>query len=288
MSTLRSGHWRESVSGLLPRSQSPRNLKLMNPSSALATAIDNLYRVFRGYRPKQMAGCSCCTSDKEAARLVASDLRSLKAEELCRYSTKAMTTWGTVDDFKHFLPRLMEIVAREPMQWQIEIVLSKPAYAQWTQWPTRERQSLQAFFDSLWTKLLSEYPLHDYNRIGDYLCGIGQSVEDLSGYLEQWARDESLPAALHLADFITENCPSNYKKPPHLANAFWEARSAQAQQVWKWLLDDGRSAKIETAFFRYGEQDRENKLSVADAELAILRGWAPAAASTSAAPPPRS
>src|SRR4051794_20200880 len=77
---------------------------------ALHMSIEALYSVFSAYplRPHVM-GCPCCVSEKDNHDLHARPLREFTCEHLRRYAFKAMTTWGKVEDFKHFLPRIFEL-----------------------------------------------------------------------------------------------------------------------------------------------------------------------------------
>src|SRR5438270_7631594 len=84
---------------------------------ALAAAIQDLYRVFAAYPADPTMGyCDHCITAEEVARLFEVPLSDLTARALSRYTGKAMTTWGEMADFKHFLPRVLELAAAdEPM-----------------------------------------------------------------------------------------------------------------------------------------------------------------------------
>ena len=87
----------------------------MTPHSAstgLTEAIQELYRVFKPYQVRRHPeGCPCCVSDSDKRRLFSKPLSDLSPDDLGRFAWKALTTWGTVEDLKHFLPRLLELVA---------------------------------------------------------------------------------------------------------------------------------------------------------------------------------
>jgi hypothetical protein len=72
--------------------------------------IERLYQLFSRYKcPRQLEGCPCCTTAEEAQPLVRKPLRTIAAPELEHYASKALTTWGTLDDYKYFLPRILEL-----------------------------------------------------------------------------------------------------------------------------------------------------------------------------------
>ena len=66
-----------------------------------------------------------------------------------RYPFKAMSTFGTVDDYKHFLPRILELAFFDPAArtvpgFDVEVVGGKLSSAGWLLWEARERNAIQA------------------------------------------------------------------------------------------------------------------------------------------------
>src|SRR5215217_3970660 len=104
--------------------------------AALTEATERLYHTFAPYplRPV-IAACPHCVeagtiprADRDAMRRA--PLRALDAEHLRRYATSALTTWGDDVDFRHFLPRLLELAGAgafdDFVRW---VLLSKLTYA---------------------------------------------------------------------------------------------------------------------------------------------------------------
>jgi len=79
--------------------------------SELKKAIADLYSVFKDYRlDSHVEGCPCCVTKNDKQLIEAKVLTELSPDDLNRFAFKAMTTWGTVEDFKHFLPRQRELL----------------------------------------------------------------------------------------------------------------------------------------------------------------------------------
>ena len=80
----------------------------------LKDAIEGLYRVFERYplRPSTEPCLHCHEPDEERV-LHEHLLRELSAEDLSGYAGEALMVWGTEVDFKHFLPRIMEITVAQ-------------------------------------------------------------------------------------------------------------------------------------------------------------------------------
>src|SRR3954469_10678436 len=102
----------------------------------LESAITQIYSTFERYEIESLRGCPHCTSSREGDYLASRELEALTPDELERYARKAITTWGSVDDFKHFLPRILQISAHPHQHFwvDVEIVFGKLGYAQFETW----------------------------------------------------------------------------------------------------------------------------------------------------------
>ena len=159
---------------------------MVTEKQALSEAIESLYETFSDYPLAQkIEGCPCFVSDEDEISLHRKPLRRLTAEDLTRYATKALTTWGTVSDYKHFLPRLFELVPElEGITYEldIEVLFGKLRYGKWEIWPEGEQKAIRQYLMALWRFVLS-VPM-DAEIIDEYLDGIGQAEDDMSSYLE--------------------------------------------------------------------------------------------------------
>jgi hypothetical protein len=230
------------------------------PVKSLTDATEDLYRVFARYKlAPRVDGCSHCVSDTDELRLHSAPLRELRCEDLERFAFKAMTTWGSADDFRHFLPRLFELVAQaSDCRTDVEVVIGKLNYGEWHHWPTEEQAAVRSFLRAMWLDVLGRFP-HPLDA-DTCLCAIGQAEDDLSWYLAAWKIADSESAACHFAMFIDQNAPGRQITPHHpwkLRNAFWADRSSQARQVMDWALAAERGAELESAFFAFGSRDAE-------------------------------
>ena len=79
----------------------------------LQSAIERLYKVFSAHPcPVYTDPCLHCHTVEDDAKLRTRPLRQLSAGELNDYVSDALLVWGGVDDFKHFLPRILELYFR--------------------------------------------------------------------------------------------------------------------------------------------------------------------------------
>jgi hypothetical protein len=243
-------------------------------SPRLNDAIESLYSTFSHYGAADLACCDFPDDLPLNLHLRSTPLERLGPADLQRYAWKAMTTWGTVDNFKHFLPRLLELLARhgEVGHCDPEVLLGKLAYGHWHTWPAGERAAVEDYLHALWRHLRQTYP---YALSADaFLCGLGACVDDLGPWLTEWEADATLRSALHLADFVHENVDTVLRRKrllPHPANAFWSDYPAQARQVWDWLTAPQRLVQLESAFFAHAAADSEGQISAAVDRLTLLR-----------------
>jgi hypothetical protein len=211
-------------------------------SAALAAATEELYRVFSGYRLKpHLDACPHCVDDHDHARIHARPLRELSAEDLARYAGKAMSTWGDVNDFRHFLPRLLELGLTTGSDWvYVELVLGKLAYASWRTWPKQEQAAVESFLWLRWNAGLTAAPSEfDTDMWLRALGGVGVDVLPCIG---DWRRSAQPAAFAHLVDFLESN--PDLVPRGKLGNPYWvddQAKDACAREMRDWLrgcLDD--------------------------------------------------
>jgi hypothetical protein len=209
-------------------------------SVALAAAVENLYLVFGRYGLRShIEGCSCCVCEGDQASLRSRSLRALTADDLDRFLSKALTTWGDSEDFRHFLPRLLELATGAAAgDIEPERVLGKLLDAEWWEWPQQERDAVESVLWLRWNLGLL-LPPREFDA-GEWLCGVRHAGIELSRYIDAW-RSNTAPASFdHLAMFLTNN-PHVLTEGQlgHLPNdSFWEQDVALAMRDW---LDDAMS-----------------------------------------------
>jgi hypothetical protein len=238
--------------------------------SDIREAVSNLYAVF-GDAPlgARVEGCLHCVSEAEQVALAGKPLRDLSASDLSRYAFKAMTTWGDISDFKHFLPRLLELLAFDSaagMGFEAEILLSKLEYAGWLAWPDDEQEAVRNYATVLWEATLASYP----SRIpmSDLVWGFARARIDLAPFLDRWSEAESASAVRHLADFVDDCYPALAKKGR--LNEYQVPEEAQAL-VQRWLLSPRVRLRLEEAFFSCSGDEFAGSLSDAAQKLLWLQ-----------------
>jgi hypothetical protein len=241
-------------------------------------AIANLYDTFAHYplRPV-VSGCPCCTTLSNNVLLHSKALDKLTAKDLSKYSFKALTTWGDENDFRYFLPRLLELITfdtNDELAYP-EIVLGKLRYAGYQAWDAQEQQAVHMFLFAFWQYKLNELPCEQnlYSSTAEcenWLCAVAQAEDVLQPYLQAWLTMPTVPPALHLAQFVNANYLgiASFRQ---LNNPFWEERPEQVRQVITWLLESQTVTYLESTFFQNVDAIFSDSLALAVDLLTQLR-----------------
>ncbi|MGB9204554.1 MAG: hypothetical protein WCB94_11370 [Terriglobales bacterium] len=214
----------------------------MRQTAELREAIENLYRAFEGYRLNPDTGpCPCCHSSEDNQRLRSKLLRNLGPNDLFSYSMDALYTWGSESDFKHFLPRIFELLTlvetTESSFVDPESAFGKLTYescgsTSWRTWPTAEQQVISNYAVAVWNAVLDSDPDELTDSPYDWLCAFAQAESDLSHYLDQWMASSSVNAHRNLARMIVWDGVPNATRPN---GGYWASRREQWQQLVDWL-----------------------------------------------------
>lgn len=188
---------------------------LSEQAQALQPAIKGLYKAFARYPLRsRVEGCPHCVSADDNTVLHSRPLEQLGAGDLSRYAFKAMSTWGDDEDFRHFLPRLLELLAFDPhLAINPEILIGKLHDARWRSWPGEEQRAIEAYLAATWRAVLASYSsMRPYWDAGTGLCAIAQAADDLAAYLDHWRQDRSMVGRHHLANFVNSSTPKHSEK----------------------------------------------------------------------------
>jgi hypothetical protein len=130
-------------------------------------------------------------------------IRDLADDDVAGFAMLAVTQWGNDEDFRHLLPRVLELLSADQLSVDSEMVLSKLAVASWDTWPSAEREAVARFLHARWDAGLAQY--ETLFQAGEWLGGILLAGMDSAAFVESWRRCESTTALAHLTDFMEDN-----------------------------------------------------------------------------------
>ncbi len=135
--------------------------------------IKNCYEVFSIYPLKdKIEGCPCCNLESSESGLHKEPLDNLSWEDLALFIFKAITTFGDIEDFKHFLPRIIELYIHDyyGAPYDIGIFFSKLDYSNWGRWKEEESEAVLILLKG-WFKNLEESDSTNDKKILDDIYG---------------------------------------------------------------------------------------------------------------------
>ena len=206
----------------------------------LEIAIKELYQTFSIYLLKgNIEGCPCCVSNSDKSNLHSKPLKNLIGEDLSRFTFKAMSIFGDVDDFKHFLPRILELSVNDELEVDEFIVFGKLDYGKWNDWPINEQESTREL-------LLQWWCLQVNNRAGFDLflfVEIAKELTDFSKMLACWKTAVDSIGFVNLVEFIE----FHYSNLVYGLEEFKEWDKDQLKEFKMWI--GLKSGLIENGFF---------------------------------------
>ncbi|MBO9709174.1 MAG: hypothetical protein J7521_13290 [Caulobacter sp.] len=173
----------------------------MTPDIRLAAALEAAYDALSPYPvPTRLDAAPGRRPARILADLTSAPLRELPCERIGSYAGWAITTVGVSRDYKHFLPRLLELsveggcayVGLEPF-----MLAGKIVHAGFGDWRPVERAAIGEVFHAAWLRSL-DLPLVEAEA-ENWLCGdliLGGRLPDR---LAAWLANPSLEATLHIA-----------------------------------------------------------------------------------------
>ena len=221
-------------------------------------AIKRLYEVFGSYRFRADMPCCIphCFDQSEIDALGEKPLRFLELKTLQRFAFKFLTTCGEVQDFKYFLPRLLELTANTRMGFVNEILLGKLDYANWHTWQDFEQQAVNNF---LWAWWHLELELDD-STPEDCLTALCSTGNDPISYLRAWRDLESTRHEVMLARFVNQHATTILAGREF--NGFVGIKATRSIQAF--LREPETRSRLEHAFLECDNPEYRETLAFAE------------------------
>ncbi|MEZ0075372.1 hypothetical protein [Planotetraspora sp. GP83] len=222
----------------------------MDTSSDLGRALDGLYVAFSRYTlPAKTQVCDHCVSPEDVQAARSAPLRMLTASALDAYAWNAVSTWGDMEEFKHYLPRLLELLILEELDGTLFAdSLMRWVTVSWRSWRQAEQDAIVAIVGAWWRHTLNHYPRDVHVMTLIEIIADGLEL-DLAPHLAEWESNTTEAAARHMAwlmqDFTTAVAH----------DAEWYAL------LESWITGPAPAAILETGFFSAGSPEVAQELS---------------------------
>ncbi len=237
--------------------------------------IEEIYKEFAGYTGRGMTGCPHCTSPDATQELTRKGLRDLQPHDLDHYAFKAITTWGNVENYKYFLPRILElsltnVEAQGLPGFDIHVILSKLARIGDGEeiWPVKERSALGSFLLLLWSHFLSTWQCEDEDTIpfpwmteedGLQSLQLGLRLHpEPSAFQKAWKKNVMNGTGIYIFPTISRKKELLLRMPDAIT------------ALGVWLNDPTLVEEIQTQFHRLKDPVIQEKLSKIENTLIIF------------------
>lgn len=230
----------------------------MIANDPLLSAIERGYEAFaREPRPTHWRAAPGRDGDALLQMLTAVPLHELSDDAIDPYASWAITTVGSAQDYRYFLPRILELavagtgsVGADP-----PVIVSRLKMSQWENWPAAQRDAVLNLFEAAFLGSL-EGEGHGWMEIENWLCGLASLDRPLEPFLRAWAEASSAEAGLQLSRFVQGDA-KRLARGDSIASGFWdEVDIGIRQRVSAWLLSEAVRHRLEVALESVAEDDR--------------------------------
>lgn len=225
----------------------------------LTQSLESLYGEFAKYPASDMSGSPAYEDLSEWNKeLLSKPLRELTENDLSRYVGKAMTTWGNAVDFKHFLPRILDLVGQFRPPYETDVVFGKIELADWKSWPDSEKQCLYDYWIALWQELLDNDDEHAHSLFEAYFEAIYSMYQDFETMLVHWKSTNSAASISHLCEFVLRHQNSIFDQN-QIGNL--QLNPKECSSFFDWLTSDQLLNTLQNHFFESENAELSEKIS---------------------------
>lgn len=226
----------------------------------LKISIEKLYDTFAKYQGLSKLEGSPLYDDLETwnKHLRSKKLRDLTDEDLSLFAGKVILTWGDENDYRFYLPRILELTAELKTPYDIWTLYSRLEDAEWKTWNVEEQTIINEFTIELWKNLLNDNSEKAEWEFKDYFHAVAYFYPEFSQVLKVWETNDSFASIKHLTTYI-------FEERQHLFdNNFIDSREKNTKHIDEfrnWLTSDKIIKKIEKAFYENEKNEIAERLS---------------------------
>jgi hypothetical protein len=226
----------------------------------LKISIEKLYDIFAKYQGLSKLDGSPLYDDLETwnKQLRSKKLRELTNDDLSLFAGKVILTWGDENDYRFYLPRILELTAELKTPYDIWTLYSRLEDANWRTWNADEQKAINDFTIELWNNLLLDTSEKAEWEFKDYFHSIAYFYPDFAEILKVWETNNSFASVKHLTNYI-------FEKRQHLFDNNYidslEKNTKNIEQFKTWLTSDNIIKKIEKAFYDNEKKEIAERLS---------------------------
>ncbi|HTQ14457.1 MAG TPA: hypothetical protein VMH86_11335 [Rhizomicrobium sp.] len=175
----------------------------MQTGDSLRLALEAAYKAFSSVPfPRYLETSPLRDGGKILRTLAAAPLRHLTSEQVGPYAGWAITTVGSEMDYRHFLPRILELAVESPTHLGLmaPVIAGRITLGNWIHWPARQHDTVLEVFRTAFERAVETHPDEGLSA-PEWLCGLAKLGCSIDAHLTFWRNSTSPNAALQLALF---------------------------------------------------------------------------------------
>lgn len=202
-------------------------------TTELQDIVTRSYQVFKKYKATiPLDACTdCCLTKSQERDLVALSVHDIPFDLLYDYNTAAKTSKPNIQEFKHFLPRCLELTADlKFLHHSAELVLSRFHYYDQSEWTDEERELIQDFGHAYFTQCLTIYPLPEHENIAAILIMLWETKINMESLLASWTDSKTKESILHFNDLVLRGFRSD--RQDEFVSSFGDQDLSRVIRAW--------------------------------------------------------
>lgn len=212
--------------------------------------IEILYKVFKPYvvlGNLRDRSCDCCVTNNEIKLLLSKKLEELSEDDIGHFMRSAVTTFGDVSDYKHFLPRILELLKSNSDFLDDFLTFEKLNYSEWETWNKNEIDAIDNYFIALFREIINNEK-SSYEEIENILSLVVK-YSNIKKATEVLENTNSLVVIKYIVDYVL-----NGKK--------LEIDFNSETYFKKWLSSKKILKMLENTFLKIKDQEFASRLSI--------------------------
>ncbi len=206
--------------------------------------IEKGYKIFSNYNIADIENVctACCVNEDEVFRLVNTNVKNISHELLTHYNDAAQAYNPKIREFKHFLPRYLELIYNfEFPSLSLELSLRNIPFYDKADWTEEEWIFLNEYMIKFFKKCLGFYPIPDcYMGFSPILIMLNKAGYNIETFLEIWKKDDSYIGCMHYKTLLVHDFA--WMKKSKIGNAF--SNTHQSEIIYKWSHSESVKKKF--------------------------------------------
>jgi hypothetical protein len=193
--------------------------------------------------------CDHCFGPEEIERIRTTPLHELGDPEISQVASDAVYTLGNDRDFRHFLPRLIEVTVENSTSCEADWIFKRLPYVKAENWPGEERRAIERYFVAQFEAVLRGPPsplAGDVWNVAELLRYASLAAIPLRPMLDSWRGRRDEFARRNLLWFLSESNSLPPDGPKLLTSGCWD-EGVSRFEIRDWLWEPATLAACEAA-----------------------------------------